>query len=88
MIGHHAVYAFVFHRLLGIDRIENRSQHFSVRCKNLRNRCTNFGRLGKAAGVAIDPEVPLVSGVEIGTDWTGPFPARLADSDGVNRPRW
>ena len=68
---------------------ENRSG-FLLTCaaNHLPHHCTNFGRLGKAAAVAIDPKVPIVSGVEIGTDWTGTCPARLADSGGVNRPRW
>ena len=73
MIGHHAVYAFVFHRLLCIDGIENRSQHLSLRCKNLRHRCTNFGRLGKAAAAVAIDKVPIVWGVEIGTDWVEHF---------------
>ena len=41
---------------------------------HLPHRCTNFGRLGKAAAaVAIDPKVPIISGVEIGTDWVEHF---------------
>ena len=55
--------------------IENRSQHFSPWVSNhVPRRCTNFGRLGKAvAAVPIDPELSIVWGVEIGTDWTGIF---------------
>jgi hypothetical protein len=71
MIGHHAVYVFVFHHLPGT---ENQISAFLLTCaaNHLPYRYTNFGRFWTLQGRSCRVNRPWganVWGVEIGTDW-------------------
>ena len=79
MRGHHAVHAFVFHHLLGIEN--HQSQRFSshalqIICYIGAKTLDAFGVCKAAAAVTDpeDPEVPMVWALEIGTDWTETSP--------------